>query len=917
VRLGSVLGASLALAFGVSACAAEQRAFSHQFADNRAEDFAPLLERLPEPRPNSSPQNALQEPLAIVTTHGESGARRVIALAVRTGEERWSRPLDAQTRPEILGDVVLTSERHQLVALDLRSGQPRWVQRLFDLAYVGAARDGDTIYYVATVGALGGARRVGHIVAIDARTGTERWRHEVYGVFGQPAAVGGLVMVPWERQNLAILDQETGTELARLRSTDDVWAWVFQDPTGVYYGHRSIYRMTHRSVTGRRNEATHLRVPIPQLPVLHEGEAPREVELWDDGFLPKPGTRSARGRIRVYFAPGPSRNLDDIAILGDTYYFVFYRYVFGYDLEGRLRWARILEQDVIGAQPTEHGLFVVGEQGSMRVLDRRSGLDRWTGGTTMQLASVALDVAGFAEGSDPTGSAPELRERLNAIAVDPDNRLVPARAYAILQLAALPDPEITRDLLDLYQQQSMPSALRTAIAGALRSRRTGSEHLIEALRRRYDFIENTAAPPLEVIVPALLEMRASSAVPGLIQQLNDHETPTAVLDAVVRAVIELGDASIVPALRHFLVLYHADSSFAENPAALASAAEGIFRLGGPEGRALLTALAEESATLEPLRQAVRGYFEAEEREREAIARRQAEEAQRALEEAARRAEAALPPRLSQEQINATFAAHADPIRECVAEEIARNPELGQVRLVFILNNDGRASDIGVAPNTPELVECMRQRVTAIEFPRFRQRRMRAQFVIRVRSGGGSGESEGRGAVASGAIPADAPWWTWWQRQGESSATPPGNPRPFWERRRAPTHAVTTTAPATTSTTASTSTTTSVGGATGSSTGGRPWWLSAGDEESTAEQAPTPAPPPETAPQGRRGRRHRRGAAEGAPPPAPGTSAQAPPPQPAPPAAQPPPAQPEPPGQPPAQQRPAQPERPWWAPAEGD
>lgn len=915
-----VVSLAALLALTTAGCGAgNQLAFSHQFADNREEDFAAVLERLPDPRPSASPQNVTGEAIVVVTTHGEDASREIVAIAPASGEERWRRTIDAQTRPEVLGDLVLTSERHQIVALDLRTGQPRWTAPLADLAYVGATRDGDTIYYAATVGAMGGARRVGHVAAVDAQTGDERWRHEVNGVFGQPAAAGGMVMVPWERQNLAILDEATGQELARLRSTDDVLAWTFQDPTGVYYGHRSIYRMTHRSVTGARGESTHRAVPIPELPVLREDEVPREVELWDDGFAPKPGTRSARGRIRLYFAPGASESADDVAILGDTYYFVFYRYVFGYDLEGNLRWTRILEQDVVGAQATADGLFVVGEQGAMHVLDRQSGLDRWSGGSELQVASVALDVAGFAGGAAPEGTAPTLRESLNAVAVDPDNRLVSARAYAIQRLAELEEGEVTRDLLDLYSQQSMPGALRTAIANALRARRTGSEHLIEALGRRYDFLEGTSAPPLEVIVPSLLEMRATQAVPGLVQQMNDHETPAAVLPQVISAIVELGDASIVPALQHFLVLYHADSAFAAQPEPLATAANGIFRLGGEEGRQMLTALAAEPRTLGPVREQIGGFFTAEQAAQEALARREAEEAERALAEAARQADAALPTRLTEAQINETFAQHADGLRECLAGEVARNPLLGQVRLVFILNNDGRAAEVGVAPNTPELVECMQGRVTAIEFPRFRERRMRGRFVIHVRgdADGGPSDDIGSEGTATAALPADAPWWAWSARLAPADAvvTPA---RAWWERRPAP-----VTTPAVSASTGTPPSGTGTPGTTGPETpgttgpgtgGGSPWWTGAGDEEQV-EEAPTetpPAPAPQPEPRGR-GRRGRGAAPQPAQPQAPAAQ---PPAQPQPPAA--PPAQPQPPAaQPPAQpQPPAAEERPWWEGAEG-
>ena len=781
------------------ACGPQYRnAFSYHFADNEEAQLAAILEQLPEASHDDAPENALGQPIAVVTTHSEDDAeRQIIALRVDSGEQMWSATVDAATRPEILGDVVLTSTRERIVAFDLQSGRQLWAYELPDLAYVGATRDGDTIYWSATVGALGGARRVGHVVAMDARSGTEKWRHEVQGVFGQPAAQGGLVFVPWERQNIAVLDELTGDEIARLRSTDDVIAWAFDHPTGIYYGGRGIYRLTHRSVTGTRAESTHIRPPL--------GELPRQPEsVWPDGFVPKPGTRSARGRIRVYFNPAPADGPETINIEGDTYYFAYYRYVFAYDLEGNLRWTRILEQDVVNAEAMPHGLLTFGEQGQMHLLDRDTGNDRWTQDTELQIASVALDAAGFEPGGE-SGEVRPLRQTLNEMVVDPDNRLVAARAYAIERLASIEEEEITRDLLDLYQQRSMPGALKEAIREALRTRRSGAQYLMEALARRYDYLEDTQAPPLEAIVPALLEMEHTEAVPQLITHMMDHETPARVLPDVVRAVVRLGGEEAVPALRNFLVLYRADSEF-QGPVAdqepeeeggepvradpearaLAFAAAGIFEHGGVEGRELLTALSGESArTHEPIASHIQGLYQAE---AEAEARRQREEeeaAQRALAEAAAEAEANLPRRLSQEQINATFANNADAVRECVAGELERNPRLNQVRLVFILSSDGQASDLTVAPNSEELVDCMRGQVAAIEFPRFRQRRMRANFVVSIR--GGVEEVEG-GQPAVQPLPEDAPWWAWSQRRAELrgvASAVPADVEPWWTEREPP------------------------------------------------------------------------------------------------------------------------------------
>ncbi|MGE3634135.1 MAG: PQQ-binding-like beta-propeller repeat protein, partial [Sandaracinaceae bacterium] len=551
-----------------------RNAFSHHFLDNQEADMAAALERLPAPANDDHPENTLGQPLVAIATYTEDGTGRQVAVyRVDSGEQLWSTAIDAATQPEILGDVLVVSTREQLFGYDLSSGRELWHRDLPDLAYVGATRDGDTIYWAATVGALGGARRVGHVVAIDARGGGERWRHEVEGVFGQPAAKGGLVFVPWERQNIAILDGVTGDEVARLRSTDDVIAWAFDHPTGIYYGGRGVYRLTPRSASGTREGSTHLR---PDL-----GELPRQPEsIFPDGYVPRPGGRSARGRIRVYFNPAPTDDATAIHVEGDTYYFVYFRYVFAYDLDGTLRWTRIVEQDIANAEAMPHGLLTVGEQGQVTLLDRDTGNTRWEQALDVQVASVAIDAAGFAPGGT-SGDERALRQSLNELVLDPDNRLVAARAYAINLLSAIPEEEITRDLLDLYQQRSMPGALKEAIREALRTRNSGAQYLMAALERRYDFLEDTEAPPLEAIVPALLEMEHREAVPLLINHMMDHETPAEALPLVVQAVVTLGQADALDALRRFVVLYRADSLTAGPLGESAAASQDVTVDSGP------------------------------------------------------------------------------------------------------------------------------------------------------------------------------------------------------------------------------------------------------------------------------------------------------------------------------------------------
>ena len=742
-------------------------AFDPRFPDNRADAIAPIVARMPAGRIADAPSNARAVPLAVVTTHAEP--RAVAAYSLVDGSTLWTHPVDAMTRPEILGDVVLTSTRDVVLALDLTDGHELWRADLASLAYVGATRSDATLIYAASVGAGGGSARAGRVRAVDARTGLERWAFEVSGVLGQPAAAGGLVFAPWDRQNIAILDATTGLEQARLRTTDDVLAWVESSPAGVFYGSGGIYHFDSASASGTKSGSTY------HGPFLTD--APRDPMLFDDGFFPKPGTRSARGRIRLYASPAPSTDAGPLAIEGDTVFFVYYRYVFATDLDGRIRWARSLPQDVVNAQVLQTGLLTAGERGDMRVLDLATGTYRFQQDLGTEFDSVALDARGLTL-SAAGEEAPDLRTALTEIAGDPDNRLVPARAWAIQRLAALPEPEITRDLLDLYAQRAMPAALRDAITTALSGRTSGAEFLVAALHQHYDFLDGTEPPPLALIVPGLIEAERHDAVTGLVDQMNDPSTPLEVLPLVVRAVVSLGDASVVPALQSFLHLYRADSTFTEHPEAIAVAAEGIFQLGGADGRTELAALADAHTTDPALAQAIHGLFEAETQQAAQHAQAEADAAARAAAEAAREEEAERPMRLSQARVDAVFVEHADDIRGCLEQELANNPRLSQVRFVFILDSDGTPRDLLFAPNGAQLVACLQPVVQALRFPPFRSRRQRAVYVARVRELGGTQVAQ----TTTPTAPTVHHFWDRAARRAANSEVAPG--RPWWQQRRA-------------------------------------------------------------------------------------------------------------------------------------
>jgi hypothetical protein len=294
------------------------------------------------------------------------------------------------------------------------------------------------------------------------------------------------------------------------------------------------------------------------------------------------------------------------------------------------------------------------------------------------------------------------------VALDIDQRLVPARALAVSALAALPDPEATRDLLEVYARSTTPPELSRVVADALRTRRSGLEHMIDALLARYDFLEQARPAPLAVLAPALVEAGERRAVPRLIERMLDHETPLSVLPSVVHAVVELGDASVVPPLLAFVRLYRSDSSFANEPDALIEAARGVLRHGGAEAPAQLAALTSDGRARPELSAALAALL---------VPATSAAPAE-AVAVAPPAASPPLPRTLSRAEVDATFQAHEAELRACLQAELERNPKLAQLRVTFVAESDGSAHAFQITPASAALGDCLYPKLAGYRFARF-------------------------------------------------------------------------------------------------------------------------------------------------------------------------------------------------------
>lgn len=701
------------------------------------------------------------EPAIVVYT--DAAPAQLKRYRLGEGTPQWERTVALDVRPIALSDTLLSAAGPQLVALNADTGEDRFRRAMAEPVLLGATRVADTLVVVTT-------RRDpparSAVTGLDAHTGTLRFEHRVDGRVGQPTAVGDRVLLPWNAQFLVALDASSGLEVARLRSRHGRITWVRSQPDGVYLGDEQIHRGIGSYLTG--DEGAGRGGPVgTQLPLADLPGAPLP---YPSGFESVPAQRSAYGRVGAHFRLIADDN-GTPTVAEDALFLVYYRHVYGLDDAGRPRWARVLDHDVVAAQAVPGGLWVVTAAGEALQLAEGDGstaarIPLASAGATAPepLASAVLvrasgqlqQVLNQSEQAAPTPPTP-LREQLLSVALDTDSRLVPSREFALFQLAQRPEPDVTRDLIDIYQQTTTPRAMKEEVKRLLTTRSDGSTHLLQALDQRYDFLEQSKPAPLELLVPALVTLGERAAVPRLAARLFDHETGADKLLILVTAIESLGGKSAIPLLSRFVRLYRADSFAAQHPAPFVAASEALLRLAeqhaDPGTRVLLQALADDPRTVAPLRTPLLA----------SLAPAPAPTAPTAPPASPTAPQKPL--RLSQEAINGTFADLADDVRACALDELGRNPELAQLRIAFVLDAQGRARTRTYAPDSADLTACLDPKVAGLQFPATQARQQLGDYVVALRTRPQPPEprTDGDGWWAPyveslDERPATSPWW---------------------------------------------------------------------------------------------------------------------------------------------------------------
>ncbi len=545
---------AVAVALAAAACGPKSGAFSLTSDDNNADALAKALALRTLPA-SPGPLNSRKAPLVFAVATGTP--RQLIAFDLAAGQPLWSIDADIQSRVVVAGDLVVAREGTGVTVRNLADGAVR-SQIAIPGDLVGATTDGDQVYAVWQ-GQVGD--KPVWTVAAFGPDGGPHWKAESPGALGAPVAQGGLVLLPFLKQWLSIIDAKRGRPLTRIRGVDEEIGMLRLTSDGAFFGSKNgVFRLDARAAAGTRAGATYGTATLP--PELASADYGRDV------FDPVQAGYSAFDRKRVLWraAPGgdgPMRFTDDVVAVH------FFRFVFGLGADGGLRWA--YSQPRVELVASEHaGTVLVGvaADGAVVALDPSTGAVRASATITAKapLIGATFDCDGWA----PTGSgdAPATLQALVAIARDRDARFEGIKQYAVASLAKLEGPDVTRDLLAIVQDPRTPAKLSETVVGLVIGRKDplGLPALLTALAPSRDFIEGTGPIALSVVARAIAALgdrdltadQRAQAVTALAAQLDDPATPAGDRLELVRAMIAIGKGAERVRLRRELMTYRAD-----------------------------------------------------------------------------------------------------------------------------------------------------------------------------------------------------------------------------------------------------------------------------------------------------------------------------------------------------------------------
>ncbi|HET8936440.1 MAG TPA: PQQ-binding-like beta-propeller repeat protein [Polyangiales bacterium] len=686
---------------------------------------------------------------------------KLVVYDLQAGRARLQIPAKLRSRPQLLRDLVVAvveqDGQNKLVAYDLQTGQQRAAYPVPRASWLGAVQVGDNLIFTSSSLSFRPSERGSTVTALDARTGAPQWEKNVPYALSRPTAAAGRVYLISDHADVWALQADSGGSLGCSRLGSEPVEWLQADGDKLLLGTDSARAVQLTQTTP--SELGRLQLKGATLP--------GQPQLQPSAYQSIPAERSAYGRVAL--ATRLEVAADAPSVAGDRYFYAFYKHLFAFDAQGQLQWVHKLEADSVELRATAQAARVVTESGQVLWFDPQ------TGAVLSQLQLPDRPTSADSAVASPIGNkaapAVPLQSELRAMAMDTDARLLPSRKLAVSALAALAEPDASRDLLDVYIEPSAPKELQNHVARVLAERTRGSEHLVAALAGDYNFLTGAPPPPLAAIVPGLVTNNEQRAVPRLVDRLFDPDTRLDELHLLVQAITKLGGRDAKKPLAEFLALYHADSSLTDDASALLAAAQALV----PEAPAAaqkphaewlaLEALSKDPSTLPALKDRLVSLLATA-----APAPAQAVADAEPSPEPER--EQPIRERLSDATISNVFSAHAAELHECIAAELARNAGLRALRFHFVIESTGKPSRFSVWPQRAELVECLQPKLDQLQFPAFTRGRRLASYTLALR--GDATRDEDASAPEN-----SKPFWFVAQLRGVGAQTP-ADRAPWWK-----------------------------------------------------------------------------------------------------------------------------------------
>ncbi len=547
--------------------------------------------QLPE---QPAPVNAARQPRMFILQGGPQ--KTIVAYDLAGGTILWKTPADVESRISVGGSFIVEVEAKELVARDQQTGAVKW-KFAMPGELVGATADRDRAYLVWREG--GASKSTWWLAAYDGSSGSRLWKTDADGQLGAPAAQGGLVFAPFLTQWLSIIDGASGKHLARIRGIDEQISMLRMTSQAAYYGSKQgVFRLDARSATGKRDGASYGQVKIPtQLDRTTYGP---------DAYDRVQSSFTAADRAHVLWSSEPTES-GPMKFTNGGYAVHYFRYIFGFGLDGELTWAYSNPRvELVASEDTGAAILAISQTGDLVVLDPKNGGVRLTKsiGTTAPVVGATFD----ADGWSPSGQGEQVEtlSALVAIARDHDARFDRVKELAVLSLAKMPGGEATKELLSVLADKRAPQRLKDVVVDLLVKRKDPASLsvLTEQLAVHTDYLANTEPEALGPVAKAIAGLGGSKldaavvgpALAALQSHLDAPSTQVADLVLVIDAMAAIGGGTERAALGSHLLLYHADDETGADPAWGKAIVHALGDHGGPAERELLRQVAEDPRT---------------------------------------------------------------------------------------------------------------------------------------------------------------------------------------------------------------------------------------------------------------------------------------------------------------------------------